>query len=107
MKKMARANAIDTKTIQFSITTDDADRARLIQQAKDFLQKGDKVKLLIRFRNRREGQMTEYAKNIMKSILNEFSGIATLDGAPTASGKELSCTIRSLSSFGKSQSKEN
>ena len=53
-KKTAKANAIELKTVQFSIATDDSDKARLVNQAKEFLAKGDKVKIAIRFRNRRE-----------------------------------------------------
>ena len=93
-KKLARANAVELKTIQFSVATEDADKERLIAQAKEFLAKGDKVKLSIRFRNRREGQNIDYAKDIMKGILVEFDGIAALDSLPAVSGRELSCVIR-------------
>ena len=36
-KKTAKANAIELKTVQFSIATDDNDKARLVSQAKKFL----------------------------------------------------------------------
>jgi len=93
-KKLARANAIEIKTVQFSITTDDADKNRLIEQAKEFLSKGDKVKLSIRFRSRREGQMVSFAKEVMKEILSNFNDVACLDSLPGVSGRELSCIIR-------------
>lgn len=96
-KKQARANAVDVKTIQFSITTDDNDRDRLIAQAKSFLSKGDKVKLAIRFRNRRESANLSYAKDVMKSILNQFNALAVLDSNPALSGRELACVIRRAS----------
>ena len=95
-KKLARANAIEVKTVQFSITTDDADKDRLVEQAKDFLSKGDKVKLSIRFRSRREGQMIDFAKDVMKGILSRFDGIACLDSLPSVSGRELSCIIKPI-----------
>lgn len=94
LKKQSRANAVDVKTVQFSITTDDNDRERLISQAKSFLSKGDKVKLTIRFRNRRESANLDYAKNVMKSILNQFNSLAVLDSNPALSGRELACIIR-------------
>ena len=53
-KKAAKANIIELKTVQFSVATDDSDKARLVNQAKEFLAEGDQVKIAIRFRNRRE-----------------------------------------------------
>ena len=95
-KKLARANAIEIKTIQFSIATDDGDRQRLLAQAKEFLAEGDNVKLSIRFRNKREGQKIDYAKSVMRGILAEFEGLAVLDNVPGISGRELSCVIRPI-----------
>lgn len=95
-KKQARENLVDIKTVQFSITTDDNDRKRLISQAIKFLSEGDKVKLTIRFRNRRESANLDYAKNVMKGILTEFDGKSILDSAPTLSGRELACVLRPI-----------
>ena len=93
-KRQARANAVDIKQVQFSVTTEDADKKRLIAQAKGFLAEGDKVRLVIRFRNRRESQKLDYAKEVMKGLLSSFDGIAALDSAPAVSGRELSCVLR-------------
>lgn len=93
-KRQARANAVDIKQVQFSITTEDADKERLIAQAKDFLAEGDKVRLVIRFRNRRESQKLDYANAVMKDLLSNFDGVAVLDSSPAVSGRELSCMLR-------------
>lgn len=93
-KKAARANAVEVKQVQFSITTDDNDKTRLIEQAKGFLEAGDKVKLTIRFRNRRESANLNFAKDVMKSLLALLDGYADLDSAPALSGRELSCLLR-------------
>lgn len=95
-KKQARENSVDVKTIQFSITTDDNDRKRLVSQAFKFLEDGDKVKLTIRFRNKRESANLDFAKNIMKTILTEFEEKSVLDSVPALSGRELACIIRPL-----------
>lgn len=93
-RKIARANIVEVKTIQFSITTEDNDRDRLISKAHEFLSKGDKVKLTIRFRNRHESKNLDYAKNIMKEILSHFTDDAIIDSPVNQSGRELMCIIR-------------
>lgn len=94
VKKQARASKVNIKSVQMSLTTDTADRSRLIAHAKQFLAEGDKVKLSLRFRNRRESANLEYAKTVMKEMLNEFNGIAVLDSVPSLAGRELSCILR-------------
>lgn len=81
--------------------TDDADRIRQIEKAKKFILDGDVVKLTIRFRNRRESANLEYAKDVMRQLLSNFDGIASLDSAPSISGRELSCMLRKAKSGGK------
>ena len=95
-KKQARENAVELKTVQFSIATDENDKARLVKQAKEFLSEGDAVKIAIRFRNKRESQNMEYAKQVLKSIVVEFEGLAILDQAPSVAGKMFSCTLKPL-----------
>lgn len=93
-KKQARANKVDVKSVQMTLTTDVADKERMIKHAKEFLAEGDKVKISIRFRNRREIENTNLAKTLMKEVLSAFDGLAVIDSVPGISGKELSCIIR-------------
>lgn len=95
-KKAAKANIIELKTVQFSITTDDNDKARLVSQAKEFLAKGDQVKIAIRFRNRRESQNMDFAKSVLRGIVMEFEGLAVLDQPPSVAGRLFSCTLRPI-----------
>lgn|SRR5574344_1752715 len=96
IKKQARANAIELKTIQFSVTTDDGDKTRLIARAREFLNEGDNVKLTIRFRNKRESMNLDFAKNLMREILVNFEDIAILDAKPELNGRELACVLRKV-----------
>lgn len=93
-KKQARENTPEVKSIQFSLTTDSADMERQINHAKQFLADGDKVKLSIRFRNRREGANTDYTNGLMNDILSRFDGIAVLESKPSVNGREYSCILR-------------
>lgn len=93
-KKQARANATELKCLQMHLTTDTADYERMVEQAKSFLAEGDRVKLSLRFRGRRELSNIGYAKELMKGLLSRFDGLAVLDSQPALNGKELSCIIR-------------
>ena len=93
-KKQARASMTDLKCLQMHLTTDTADFERMVRQAKGFLEEGDRVKLSLRFRGRRELSNMDYAKTLMKNLLARFDGIAVLDSPPALNGKELSCVIR-------------
>lgn len=93
-KKNARANAVEIKNLQISLTTDTADLERIVAHAKEFLIAGDKVKLALRFRNRRESANLELAKTVLRGVIDRFSGLAMLDSAITLNGKELSCILR-------------
>jgi translation initiation factor IF-3 len=93
-KKQAKANISEIKCLQLHLTTDTADLDRLINQAKSFIEKGDRVKFSLRFRGKRELQNMDYAKTVMKNLLIHFEGIAILDSQPMLNGKELSCVIR-------------
>ena len=94
VKKQARANATELKCLQMHLTTDTADYERMIEQAKSFLNEGNRVKLSLRFRGRRELSNMDYAKELMKGLLLRFDGLAVLDSPPVMNGKELSCIIK-------------
>ena len=93
-KKQARASAVKLKCLQMHLTTDTADYERIVEQAKAFLGEGNRVRLSLRFRGRRELSNMEYAKDIMKGLLSRFDGMAVMDSAPVLNGKELCCVIR-------------
>lgn len=96
-KKQAKANQTELKTVQMSLTTDTADLNRMIEHAKQFLNNGDRVKISLRFRGRRELENVSMGKDIMKSVLSNFDGMAVLDAVPVLNGKELSCILRRIS----------
>lgn len=93
-KKQARANAVEVKAVQLSLTTDTADKERIISHAKEFLANGDKVRIAIRMKSRRERENSHLAKDMMKEVLSRFDGLAVMDGAPGASFREIFCILR-------------
>lgn len=93
-KKTARANEVEIKTIQFSITTDTADRERLVSKAKEFLASGDKVRVLIHFRSRAESSNDKCMKDMLDCILKDLGDAALLDGSPVKTFKDYSVVVR-------------
>lgn len=93
-KKQARENRTDVKEVQLSLTIDVADEKRFALRAREFLESGDKVKIALRFRNRRELNNISLAKDVISRFLSNFNDIAVLDSAPQISGREMSCVIR-------------
>ena len=94
MKKL-RASRSELKEIKFTIRIDDNDKSIKIAHIKEFLEEGDTVKVTI-FLSKREMARIDYAKEMMKSILNHFDGIARIDGKPTMEGRSMSCVLKKI-----------
>ena len=94
MKKI-RANRSELKEIKFTIRTDDNDRNIKIAHIKKFLEDGNSVKITI-FLSKREMSRLDYAKEMMKTILTSFDGLARLDGKPSLEGRSMSCILKKI-----------
>lgn len=92
-KKQARANEVDVKEMTFSIRCDEGDKNTKISHIREFLENGDKVKLIVRLL-RRESHLKEFAMNAMKEILSRIEDLAELDSNPSANGNLLICVVR-------------
>lgn len=68
--KRQREMAIETKEIQLRPVTDQNDLLVKVKRAKSFLEIGDRVKLIVRFRGR-ERHHREYGRRMIERFLNE------------------------------------
>lgn len=93
--KKARANRSELKEIKFTIRTDDNDRNIKINHIKEFLNDGDSVKISIVL-SRREMSKIDFAKDVMKSILVNFDGIARMEGKLSLEGRFMSCVLKKI-----------
>lgn len=93
LQKKMRASKADVKEVKFTIRVDDNDKNIKIAHIKEFLSKGDIVKISIVL-SRRETNRIDYAKELMKAIISHFDGYAKIDGTPSFEGRVLSCTIK-------------
>lgn len=93
-KKQARAAAVDVKCIQISLTTDTADLDRIIRHGREFLDAGDKVRLALRLRGRREMANMKAAERVMAGVMERFKDVAVVEQPMSLSGRELSCVFK-------------
>lgn len=93
--KKARASHADLKELSFTIRIDDGDKQTKIKHAKEFLEKGNNVKLSI-FMAKREMNRLDIAKTLLQDILKEFDGIAKTDKEPSLDGRSWSCIISKI-----------
>ena len=93
--KKARAQRADVKEVKFTIRIDDNDKNIKVQHIKEFLAEGNVVKVSIVLAKREMARL-DYAKTMMKSILNCFDGIARMEGAPSLEGRVMSCTLKKV-----------
>jgi translation initiation factor IF-3 len=93
-KKQARAAAVDVKCIQISLTTDTADLDRIVRHGREFLDSGDKVRLALRLRGRREMANVKAAEQVIAGVMERFKDVAVVEQPVSLSGRELSCVFR-------------
>ena len=92
-KKIERANRADVKEISFSIRIDENDRNIKIKHAREFLNHGDNVKIIVRL-SRREMNMLGMAKDMMYNICKELEDISELYVNPSFNSGIMSCVIK-------------
>lgn len=106
-KKKIKENEVDLKTVQFSIATDEADKLRLLKQAREFLvgggkeglnksKKQNKVKLTVRFRNRSESRNELMFKQVLAELIKNLEDVAECETKPSVQGREYSCILRAI-----------
>lgn len=83
---------IKVKEIKFKPNIDVHDMETKVRQAKDFLQKGNKVKLTLAFRGR-EMMHPEVGKVLMTKVCEELAEFSSLEGPPSMMGKILSAVL--------------
>ena len=93
--KKARAQRADVKEVKFTIRIDDNDKNIKVQHIREFLEEGNVVKVSIVLAKREMARL-DYAKTMMKSVLNCFDGIARMEGAPSLEGRVMSCTLKKI-----------
>ena len=98
MKELSRAKkkakSSELKQIRLGLKIAENDLNIKIRKVKEFLEDGDRVKIMIVFRGR-EMAHKELGTELMKKILDLISEFATIDGTSQMSGRNLTFSVKS------------
>ncbi|MCJ7836003.1 translation initiation factor IF-3 [Cuneatibacter sp. NSJ-177] len=79
---------IETKEVRLTPNIDENDLNTKVKAARKFLEKGDKVKVTLRFRGREMSHMGQ-SRHILDDFAEKVADIATVDKTPKVEGRSL------------------
>ena len=91
-KKAQRAKNREVKEYQLSATIDIHDFETKRRNAEDYLSKGHKIKVSIRFKGR-EMAHTEVGKDIMDRFAEKLSEVSVIESEPTLEGRNMTMML--------------
>lgn len=84
-----KQHVVEIKEIRMSPNIDDNDLNTKIAAARKFLERGDRVKVTLRFRGREMAHMKESA-HILTDFANALTDVAIVDKTPKVEGRTMS-----------------
>ena len=84
-----KQHVVEIKEIRMSPNIDQNDLNTKVGSARKFLERGDRVKVTLRFRGREMAHMNESA-HILTDFANALVDIAVVDKAPKVEGRSMS-----------------
>jgi translation initiation factor IF-3 len=89
-KREARKNqkVVNVKEVQLKLTTEEHDFDVKVRNARRFLEAGDRVKVVIRFRGR-EMAHTDQGYDVMEDFAEAISDLGTVDRSARAEGRNM------------------
>lgn len=83
-----KQKVINVKEIRLSPTIEDHDFHTKLRSARKFLEKGDKVRVVIRFRGRAISH-SEIGKEVLERLARECEDISVVEAAPKMEGRNM------------------
>ncbi len=93
-KQKQKQKIVTLKVIRVSPTIDSNDYNTKIKHAKKFLEKGDKVQFLIRFKGRMITH-SELGRDVLMKIAEDLKDYSTIEQKPTMDGRKMLLTLAS------------
>ena len=90
--KKQKANRSELKEYRLSPVIDVGDFETKLKNATKYLQKGDRVKLTIRFKGRQMAH-TELGKEVIERFADRVSEFADIDQRPKLDGRTMTCVL--------------
>ncbi|MEJ6388208.1 translation initiation factor IF-3 [Gymnodinialimonas ulvae] len=83
-----KQKTIEIKEVKMRPGTDDHDFERKVKDAVKFLEKGDKVKVTLRFRGR-EMAHQNLGREMLEKVVDEVEGIGKIESMPKMEGRQM------------------
>lgn len=83
---------VKVKEVKVKPNTDEHDLNFKMKNAREFLEKGNKVKITCMFRGR-EMAHPEVGRRVVQKVIDALADIATVEAHPKQMGRSLSCTL--------------
>jgi translation initiation factor IF-3 len=96
---------VELKEIRLRPKTNEAHRGFKVEDARGWLEKGNKVRVTIRFRGR-EMDYPEIALEDLREIAEELSDVSTVEQAPQMEGRTMLVTLAPVKGVAKKKEKE-
>jgi len=90
--KRQKANMSETKEFRLSPVIDVGDFETKVKQVTKYLQKGDKIKITIRFKGRQMAH-TELGEEVMNRFANRLSDLADITDKPNLDGRTMTMLL--------------
>lgn len=87
-RKQSRDHSRTLKEIKFHVNIADNDYETKVNQARKFIEKGNKVKLSLQFRGR-ENAHRELGFELMNRVLKDMEDVCAVDSAPKMMGRSI------------------
>ena len=87
-----KQKVIEIKEVRLSPNIDENDLNTKMNNARKFLEKGNKVKVTLRFRGREMAHMNS-SKHILDDIAKELEEVAVVEKAPKVEGRSISMVL--------------
>jgi len=83
-----KAKSSETKEIRLGPFISDNDLQVMIRRGREFLEDGDKIRLVVRFRGRQITR-SEFGRNTIQKVVDALADISKIDREPHFEGKQL------------------
>ena len=83
-----KQKTVETKEVRLTPNIEENDLNTKVKAARKFLEKGDKVKVTLRFRGREMSHMNQ-SRHILDEFAEKVADIANVDKAPKVEGRSL------------------
>jgi len=101
-----KAKASETKEIRLGPFISDNDLQVMIRRGKDFLEHGDKIRLVVKFRGRQITR-SEFGKDVINKFAWALSDISKMDREPHLEGKQMIALLSPDRKAGQKQQEES